>query len=405
MPSAEPAPGPQLLSRAAALQWALQNNPLLTAARQQHGIAAAGIVIARQYPFNPVWQAFVWADNGPAAAGITNRVFNEHTTRLDMELRGQGRIRLAGARATLSRTDWDIATQELMVAVRVLRAFDSVVYRRDKLQLVEEIVRLQEQTADQVRLMAEKGRVRGADAILARTEVDAARAQRGPAQVALTLAKQELMRSLGTVADVFVVEGTLETAPVQPDNDALTKLALEHRPEIHSRQMAIAEAEALLKLEIANRYGNPSLGPAFEYNETSVYFMGGWLFTPLPLINTRRGEIMQRKATRERAVFDLRQTEVAVQQDVQAAEARLKHAEDWVKMYRTDVLPNLKRSLADMEKLYTQGEPNVDLLRVNDIRRRLLTSYDVYLDAQFELRQAHSDMAAAVGDPALALQP
>jgi hypothetical protein len=34
----------------------LQNNPELAALRQQHGIAAAGVVIARTYPFNPLWE-------------------------------------------------------------------------------------------------------------------------------------------------------------------------------------------------------------------------------------------------------------------------------------------------------------------------------------------------------------
>ncbi len=39
--------------------WALQQNPLLAAVRQQHGTAAAGIVIAQTYPFNPSYFALV----------------------------------------------------------------------------------------------------------------------------------------------------------------------------------------------------------------------------------------------------------------------------------------------------------------------------------------------------------
>src|SRR5882672_9494860 len=60
-----------------AIRWALSNNPELMALRQQHGIAAAGIVIANTYPFNPIWEAKVREANGPASAGVTNQVSNE----------------------------------------------------------------------------------------------------------------------------------------------------------------------------------------------------------------------------------------------------------------------------------------------------------------------------------------
>src|SRR5438128_2332008 len=86
--------------------WALQNNPELAVARQQRGIAGAGVVIARTYPFNPVWGSAVMGDNGPAAAGITNHVFNQHTLTQETELRGQAKIRREVADAALSRVEW-----------------------------------------------------------------------------------------------------------------------------------------------------------------------------------------------------------------------------------------------------------------------------------------------------------
>src|SRR5947209_7563268 len=47
---------PPLLTMDQAVLWALQHNPDLASLRQQHGIAAAGIVIANTYPFNPIWE-------------------------------------------------------------------------------------------------------------------------------------------------------------------------------------------------------------------------------------------------------------------------------------------------------------------------------------------------------------
>src|SRR5262245_13039872 len=48
-----------------AIVWALGHNPELAAIRQRHGIAAAGVVIARTYPFNPVLETEVRHNGGP----------------------------------------------------------------------------------------------------------------------------------------------------------------------------------------------------------------------------------------------------------------------------------------------------------------------------------------------------
>jgi hypothetical protein len=152
-------PLPEVLTREAAMRWDLQNNPELAALRQQHGISAAAVVIAETYPFNPIWEAKVRAANGPESAGITNRVSNEHKILLDVEVRHQGQYRRLAAGAALTRTDWEIAFQELSLTVRVLRAFDTVIYQQNKLALVEETLRLNEAAAKDVSVLAQQGRL------------------------------------------------------------------------------------------------------------------------------------------------------------------------------------------------------------------------------------------------------
>ncbi len=63
--SRPPDPMPQAPSIGDAVRQALENNPELAAQRQQHGVAAAEIVIARTYPFNPVWEGKIRAADGP----------------------------------------------------------------------------------------------------------------------------------------------------------------------------------------------------------------------------------------------------------------------------------------------------------------------------------------------------
>jgi cobalt-zinc-cadmium efflux system outer membrane protein len=398
-------PLPDVMTREVAVRWALQNNPELATLRQQHGIAAAAVVIAETYPFNPVWEAKVRAASGPTSAGISNRVSNEHKLLLDLEVRHQGQYRRRAAGDALIRTDWEIALQEVSLALRVLRAFDALIYQQNKLVLIEEALRLNEEAAKNVTLLAQQGRLRPIDVIVIRTEVNDTRAQLAPARVAYEKAWHELCRALGVVDGIFNVQGTLDVPPAPDDAQALFAAALEQRPDLHARQAAVAEADARVRLAVADRYGNPNIGPAYEYDPTRINLIGVQFTIPLPVLNTHRGDISQRVAERTRAALELRQAEVTIQQDLTAALARLDAARRWVETYRTELLPDLRKSLDATQKLFLAGEPGVDVLRVLDVHRKVLKARDAYLDAIYELRQAQEDLAAAVGDLSIAMDP
>jgi outer membrane protein TolC len=394
-----PAPREQMkLSASAAVQWALRHNPQLATLRKQRGIAEAGVMIARQYPFNPIVQDFVWGDNGPTAAGVTNHVFNEHTMRLDLELFHQGRYRRATARAALTRTEWEIAAQELLTSIQVARAFNAVLYRQGKYRLLEETAKFQEQTAGYIGKLVEQNKLNSADLLLARADVTEARNLLGSSRSLLVVAENDLRRLLGLLQEDFLVDGTLEKGFLAPESSVLVQAALERRPDLHAFEFAVQEAENRLRFEIANRWGNPSLGPATEVNETSVFFVGMWLLWSPPIFNQRKGEIRQREAERARAIQAVQQSEIQIQQDVYAALARLAAAEHVVNSFRTETLPELRRTREAIDKLFDQGQPGVDLARVIDIRRRLLRTRDIYLDALWEESQAQADLAAAVAD-------
>jgi cobalt-zinc-cadmium efflux system outer membrane protein len=391
---------PQVVPLPVAVQWALEHNPELAALRQQHGIAAAGVVIAHAYPFNPVYEGKVRAAFGPASAGVTNSVNNEHVVLFEMEIFGQRQHRAAGANAALSRTDWEIANQEVTLAVRVIRAYLTVLYRQEKLRLVHEIIRLDEQAFERVNARFQGGEAKlRPDVISLRTEIDSARAQLAPAQANLVAAWTELRRAMGVVDASFDVLGTLEVPPVRPKLASLLPAAKERRADLHAREAAVAEAEARLRLEVANRYGNPTVGPVYELDPTRIDLVGLQLHVPLPVLDTHRGEIQQREAERARASLELRETEVLVEQDLQAALTRLDQGLSSVELYRNQLIPNLQKSLQDIERSWEINEATT--LNVIAIRRSLLGARDLYLDAQWEVTQAEADLAAAVGDPRL----
>jgi outer membrane protein TolC len=397
--AADPTPAPPVLPLERAVQYALENNPQLNVARTQRGLAAAGVVLARIYPYNPVYTNVV---QGVIGHDVTNRVFNEHYVTLQIELFHQRRERMAAASAAVTRVEWEIAGQELATAVNVVRAYNTVLYRQQKLQVLEDTVHLNDEIVDVVRRLVDLGRNRPADLIVARSELDTARAQRGQGKTALAVARNNLRIVLGTVNDAFSVAGELDCPLPATDTDSLVRLAVATRPELQARTAAIHEAEARLQLQIADRFGNPSIGPRYEINETKDSFVGVYFSAPIAVINRRQGEIAQRQAELTRAHMDLRATEVGIVQAVQAAKDRLTEAHKWADVYPAEVLPDLEKARKDMEQLFSQGDASVNVISIIGVQRNLLRARDAYLDALFEVSLSKADVAAAVGDPALA---
>ncbi len=391
----------QVLTLEQSVAWALQNNPELAVARQQRGIAQAGVVIAKTYPFNPVWGSAIMGDNGPTSAGITNHVFQQHTISQEVELRKQGQIRREAATAALSRVEWEIAMQEQKMAVHTIRMFHGYIYQLEKLRVLDDTIRLQEDTSKKVkRLVDQNLRLKAADFMLARSDELEARAQRGSRQTQAVLAWHDLRRVMGVQKEIVEVNGTLAGTTPPGAADQWTQFALQSRPDLQAAQMAYVEADQRERLEIANRFGNPQVGLKTEFNETSVVFVGPTVQFAVPVFNSKRGEILQRRAEKTRVLLDKQRIETQINQEVLAALARLKEAKQWVSSLENDILPMLRKTMDDFDRLFAQGE--VDVIRLIDVRRRHLRSRDSYLDALWELNQARADLAAAVGDFTLA---
>ncbi len=388
-----------------AVRYALENNPALAAQRQQRGIAAARVVIADTYPFNPVLENRIQGAEGPHAAGITNRTPVEHILVWEVELFHQGRYRRQGAAAALSRTDWEIAYQEQTLAVDVIRAYVTLLYRQEKLRLIDETIRFNQRLVEDVRRQVAAGTRPAADQIVAETEVTDTLDLFGGGRESLTTALHDLYRALGVVNGAFEIEGALEVPPLPFDPAALAELAVARRGDLQARRLAVAEADANLRLVMANRLGNPSVGPTYVYDPTGVNMFGAQINVPLPVANLHRGEILEARAQQAQAALLLRQSEVNVRQDVALALARLEGAQRRADLFRTRILPDLRKALDDLQQLWDLGRPGADLPRLIDVRRKLLRARDGYLDALWAVRQARADLLAATGEPVLDLCP
>ncbi len=122
------------------------------------------------------------------------------------------------------------------VSVRVMRAFNALVYRREKMLLANEWLDANKKAVELVRKLVEGGRLRPADLILARTEIDDVLAQQGPARTALVAAANDLRRALGVVGGEFDVVDDLEKTLLAADPPALLEESRRHRPDLRAEK-------------------------------------------------------------------------------------------------------------------------------------------------------------------------
>ncbi len=194
-----------------AYKFALQNNPELATARQQRHLASAALVQARTYPFNPYLTVTPRAALGTFVEGVAQHIDFAGAVTLEVEMFGQKGQRIRAAEAGLSRTEWEIAAREFGVATKTISAFNTVIYREEKLKLLEENVRLAQQAMQDAKDTWKKKKENepAGEAVLAEFEIQEAKAQllagRGP----LTASRQDLRQVMGTLEEVAVT-GTLE---------------------------------------------------------------------------------------------------------------------------------------------------------------------------------------------------
>src|SRR5579864_661944 len=236
------------------IAYALQNNPGLAVKRHERGIASARVVIANTYPFNPVSENRIQAaftPNDPASTTFNAPVENLITW--EVEVRQQRRIRKEMAAASLTRTEWEIAFEEQTVAIQVIRAFYNVVYRQQKLELLEKTLRVNQRLVEDVERLIKTGKLRLPDKIVAQIEVSNTQDQLASGHEALTAAWQDLYRAMGPVGG-FEIMGHLELPPLAWNPAELCDLAVTRRADVNARRLAISEASAKTRLTVANRF-------------------------------------------------------------------------------------------------------------------------------------------------------
>ena len=385
----------------------LRSNLNLSVQRANIAVAQAGVTTAF---VTPDWSV----DVGLPVVDLSNQGNPTNFStglNIPIELGGKRARRVRAAKADLATTnsDYDDAVRQLRAAATsaFLDALSARAILQSKNKSLSQFDRIVSVNEERHRV----GDIGEIELVQSRVERDQFKADVITAQADVYSADlvfgQQLGKSERLEAQLPVPDGSLE-GPVRTfDVDQLVANALQHRPDVMSKQRAIQAAE--LRIELANVNLIPDFSVSGSYSHTATgtggfiqpadNTLGASLSVNLPFSRLRhRGELETARATRTHAELQLRSTQLQVEQEVRDAYSRYQAAVQRLELYRGGMLKDADRVLE--ARLYAYQRGGASLLEVIDAQR---TSAEVYLAySQALADHAHAlvtlELAAAIWD-------
>lgn len=382
-----------------ALEMTLSRNPDLVAIRQNLPVSSAAIAVAHRFPtsLNPTLSVDVrpWVfekDHRPAGDEVT------FSWNQPIELGHRQAYREAIARATYRQTQWNVLQAELSALVQTYRLHQTAIYRREKLRVAQELADFNQALVETVKRQMEANQASAADVAMAEVENQATVQQLAAAEQDLMAAVAELCQQMG----VPEFAGSIEpSGPLQlpefialDQEEELISAALASRPEIRAAAAQVASSRAAVCLARADRIPIPSVGFVYEHDESGTSFYGITVNTPIPVLNAGGPLVRQREAEYHRDMVALEQTRQRVQAELKAALVKWNQAQQLVARTRATIGP-IQDEMARMERLYKAGQ--TDLIRLLQVRARLIQVDNSQLDALWQATQAYADLLTALG--------
>jgi cobalt-zinc-cadmium efflux system outer membrane protein len=189
-----------------------------------------------------------------------------------------------------------------------------------------------------------------------------------------------LLNMPGPAAEELQLRGSIRDAgPPPPPIDALTRTALECRPDIVAYRLGIPRADAEVRLAEANRLSDVFLlyqpytfqnNAPFNKQSTTSWALG--VTVPLPIYNRNQGNVQRARVNAVQSRVELAEREQQAANEVRQAEREYALTRAAVNRIETRLLPAAARVRNDAYRLYLQGEEEAI----------------VYLNAQREYNEA-----------------
>lgn len=293
---------------------------------------------------------------------------------------------------------WDYETARIDVFTRVTRAFLDVLASQRGLALAEQTNAVVEQVREAVGLRVVAGVVSPIEETRANVALAAARIESDRIRRTLDSDRWRLAALWGSDAPRFeLAVGDLEALPPVPTFAELQK-RLAQNPELARWAAEVAQREAALALELANRVPDLSVSGGYRHFTQigGSAFVAG-VFIPVPLFNKNRDAIREARDRITKASEEQRAAQIRVTSMLAEAYRALSSAKDEVTALAAIVLPGTRSAFEGVTEGYRAGK--FGFLEVLDTQRTLVTMGNQYLRALSNYHQAAAEVERLIGEP------
>ncbi len=387
------APGGQAavpLSLDQALALAEQNSPLLKGALATVDRAHAGIQTARTYT-NPTVEFLAGHQSARSVAipGIPG-FLQHYSASQAIEIPSERRTRILAAQFSLAGYEYQLAGIRLSVVADVRRSFYDVLRRKEQVSYAKDNLALVENLRRRVSLEVQVGEKGKLELTRAEAEFARARAAVNSAEVELANSRAILKAVMGTPSDEeFDPQGTPEEPVHLAPLPELRIQVLSTHPALSESTARTAEAQAMVKHELARRLPQPSVYGEYERQPDLAFYRFG-VNVPLPLWDKRKGPIAEAKAEVNRSRASARQRELEILAMLDRAFDQYQIRDQQVQSLQAGSLREAQAAVDAALSAYRYGERGI--LEVLDAQRVLQGVRTDLLDALFARQSALIDL-------------
>lgn len=385
------------------LTIAREHNGELSALRQEKGIGEADRIRAGLYP-NPVLDLEA-ATGALAGSPSENRV----SVGISQEflMGGKREKRLTIAETELARLESRIKDAERLLLLEVKTGFYDLLLAESRLDLAHKSHELNGQLLRVTKERLIAGEIAEMEVNLARVEAARSEARKMEAEREIFPARQQLLTLMGAPSlKSLIVTGSLETRLFTANLADLQELAVKNRPDLRAAEAENGKGAAGITLARAERLPNLTAGIALsrESSLTSVggleerssdYLIGLKLSIPIPYFDRNQAGIIEAQAKKGSAETRLLFIRQSIKREVEAAHSRHAAVENSVRIYASEIIPQVTENLRMVQEAYRLGE--VGILAVIEEQKKFVEVNDSYLTALYNWNISLAKLKSAVG--------
>jgi outer membrane protein, heavy metal efflux system len=396
--SAQQPPDTLLLTRAAAIQLALERNPQLEVAREQIAEFRAAKVQAVAIP-DPAVTASLDEQPGLFRSSATGQK-NVGAT-LQVPFPDKFRLRGNVAGADIRNAQANYAALQRQIAALTAEQYDSLLVALRHRTDFTEAQTLANDFLKRTQARFDAGTAPRLDVIKAQVDVAAATNDLISNERAIANASSGLNRFIGRALGApIVATDSLTVPPSLPSVDVLEREALNARPELAGLMARREGAHSATTLAREFWLPDLTLGVSRDVSGNSGpgVFSTGLAF-PLPLLfwQHTKGEVSQSRHFERELAASYRDLEAQVGQDVRNAYAAASTSLRQAIYIRDQLLPSAREAYRSTAASYAIGGSSA--FEVIDARRTLLDAQSQYSDALAAANTSRSDLERAVSVP------